>query len=160
MKEMFKNSSIIKNFESFGENKLTQIIEIIRFDCTKNKPVKKELLTSFMPDFYLEKIDIDFKNTVDGRYFGKTKLNTFYIKFFEDKFKMQNIVKNALEEYTMSILKYSDDYNIDLLRRFLYIGEDSLRAEILELYLVLLKSNLILQYITILLNITITNSIT
>ena len=141
MREIFKNDSIIRDFQSFGENKLNQVIEIIKFNCTNSKPIKKELLVSFIPDFYLEKVEADFKTLNDGVYFGKIKLSSFYICFFEDKFKMNQIVQSALEEYTMSIIKYStEDYNIDLLRRFLNIGTDPLRAEVLELYLILLKS--------------------
>jgi len=107
MNEMFKNNSIIKNFENIAENKLAQVIEVIKFKCTDSKPVKRELLISFMTDFYAEKIDIDFKSNIDGKYFGKTKLNQFFIKFFEEKFKLKSIIKNALEEYTMAILQYS-----------------------------------------------------
>lgn len=71
----------------------------------------------------------------------------FFYKFMEEKFKLRKLVKKHCEETILSILEYSSiikidldvDHRIDLIRRFLGIGEDRLSKFVFEIYLVLVK---------------------
>jgi len=68
-------------------------------------------------------------------------MDEFFLKFMKDKFKMSKIVKRNCEQMLMSILKYStEDSRIDLLRKFLGVGEDKIKREILDCYLTVLKN--------------------
>lgn len=59
----------------------------------------------------------------------------------KDKFKHKKIVNKNCEETIYSIMKYSaEDKRVDLNRRFLGIGDDRLRREVLDIYFILLKS--------------------
>jgi len=68
-------------------------------------------------------------------------LDEFFILLMKEKFRMKKIVKKNCEESIAGIMKYSlEDKRIDLSRRFLGIGENKLRIEVLEEYLSLIKS--------------------
>jgi hypothetical protein len=59
----------------------------------------------------------------------------------KEKFKMNAIIKKNTEDSIAGIIKYSnDDKRIDMARKFLGIGENKLRIEIMENYITLLKS--------------------
>lgn len=59
----------------------------------------------------------------------------------KEKFKLTKIVKRNCEQMLMSILKFSqEDNRIDLLRKFLAIGEDKVKREVLDCYLMVLKN--------------------
>jgi hypothetical protein len=74
----------------------------------------------------------------------KTTFDEFFIINMSEKFKLKRIVRKNCEETIAAVLKYSpEDKRVDLFRRFLGIGEDKLRLEILDLFFVLIKSNFI-----------------
>lgn len=59
----------------------------------------------------------------------------------KDKFKLSKIVKKNTEQKILSIINYSSlDHIVNLLRKFLGIGDDKIRREILEYYLITLKN--------------------
>lgn len=59
----------------------------------------------------------------------------------KDKFKLTKIIKRNCEQMLMSVLKYAaEDSRIDLLRKFLGIGDDKIKREILDCYLTVLKN--------------------
>jgi len=92
-----------------------------------------------IPDIYNEKIEIDTRADLEGT--KKIFLDDFLFKYMSEKFKIKKIIKKNLEEVIMSIMKYcKDDHRIDIIRRFLGIGDDIIRREVLDLYLTLLKS--------------------
>lgn len=59
----------------------------------------------------------------------------------KDKFKMTKIINRNCEQSLMSVLKYSgEDKRIDLFRKFLGIGDDKVKRELLDCYLTILKN--------------------
>jgi len=74
---------------------------------------------------------------------GKIKMtfDEFFITYMKDKFKMSKIIKKNTEQMILSIIKYSVlDQRIDLFRKFLGIGDNKIKREILDSYLVTLKN--------------------
>jgi hypothetical protein len=64
----------------------------------------------------------------------------FFIYYMKDKFKMSKIVNNNAEQMILSIIKYSpDDQRIDMFRKFLNIGDDKIKKEIFDCYIIILK---------------------
>lgn len=58
-----------------------------------------------------------------------------------EKFKMSKIISKNVEQLIISLIKYSNqDMRIDFFRRFLRIGENGIKREILDCYLTLLKN--------------------
>jgi hypothetical protein len=93
----------------------------------------------FIPDLYNEKIEGDSKADMEGS--KKLFLDDFLFKYMSEKFKLKKIIKKNTEEIIMTIMKCSkDDVRVDVLRRFLGIGEDKVRREVLDMYLIFLKS--------------------
>lgn len=93
---------------------------------------------SLIAELYVEKIDYDLKHEFEH----KMLFDEFFIFLMKDKFRVKSIVKKNSEESIASIIKYSiEDKRIDIARRFLGIGDNKLRIELLEDYLVLMKSN-------------------
>jgi hypothetical protein len=81
----------------------------------------------------------DSTRELEGKF--KTTLDEFFVFYMKDKFKMSKIIKRNTEQMISSIIKYSSvDTRIDLLRKFLGIGEERTRKEILESYLITLKN--------------------
>ena len=94
---------------------------------------------NFIPEIYNEKLELDSRLDLEGK--SKTTMDDFFLKFMKDKFKMTKITKRNCEQMLMSILLYAgEDNRIDLLRKFLGIGEDKLKSEILDCYLTVLKN--------------------
>lgn len=59
----------------------------------------------------------------------------------QEKFKMSKIINKNIEQLIISLVTYSnEDMRIDYFRRFLRIGENSIRREILDGYLTILKN--------------------
>lgn len=124
---------------------MTNYIERIKYGCSKNKPITKKSLLNLIPEIYNEKIDYDTKSDLSNE--RKMPFDEFFYKFMEEKFKLRKLVKKHCEETILSILEYSSiikidldvDHRIDLIRRFLGIGEDRLSKFVFEIYLVLVK---------------------
>jgi len=94
---------------------------------------------NFIPEIYNEKQELDSKLDIEGKY--KTTMDEFFVNYMKDKFKMSKIVNRNCEQMLMSILKYStEDSRVDLMRKFLGIGDDKIRREILDCYLTVLKN--------------------
>lgn len=94
-------------------------------------------------ELYSEKIDYDLKHELDDH---KMLFDEFFIILMKDKFRMKSIIKKNSEDSIASIIKYSiEDKRIDLARRFLGIGENKLRIEVMEEYFTLLKSKFFLK---------------
>jgi len=63
-----------------------------------------------------------------------------------EKFKLKRIITKNCEETVAAVLKYSpEDKRVDLFRRFLGIGEDKLRLELLDLFFILIKSRFLFK---------------
>jgi hypothetical protein len=57
------------------------------------------------------------------------------------KFKMSKMISKNIEQLIISLIKYSnEDLRIDIFRKFLRIGENRIRREILDCYLTMLKN--------------------
>lgn len=69
-------------------------------------------------------------------------MDEYIIKFLRDKFHLNKIFKRNLEQTIMSIINYSaEDIRIDNMRRFMGLsGEEPLRIQILDCFLILLKN--------------------
>lgn len=58
-----------------------------------------------------------------------------------EKFKLTKIVKKNVEQTLLSIIKYStEDIRIDLLRRFVGVGDSKIQREVLDCFLTMLKN--------------------
>lgn len=94
-------------------------------------------MLNLIADLYNDKIDYDIKHNLDSH---KMLFDEFFVYLMKDRFKMKKIVKRNSEEAIAGILKYSfEDRRIDLARRFLGIGDNKLRIEVLEEYFTLIK---------------------
>jgi len=94
---------------------------------------------NFIPEIYNEKLELDSRLDFEGK--PKKTMDDFFLFFMKEKFKMTKIIKRNCEQMLMSILKYAaEDTRIDLLRKFLGIGDDKVRREILDSYLTVLKN--------------------
>lgn len=68
-------------------------------------------------------------------------MDEFLLKFMKEKFKLTKIVKSNCEKTILSLLKYAgDDIRIDMLRRFIGIGDSKIQREILDCFLIILKN--------------------
>ena len=95
-------------------------------------------LLNIIPELYNDKIEYDTKHELDD---FKIQFDEYFYLYMNDKFKHKKIVNKNCEETIYSIMKYSiDDKRVDLNRRFLGIGDDRLRREVLDIYFILLKS--------------------
>ena len=120
---------------------MTEYIERIKYNCSKNRPISRRSLLYLIPEVYNEKIDDDLKCDAEGK--RRRQFDEFFYLFMKDKFKLEKITKKHCEESLMAIIEYSkEDNRVDLLRRFLGIGEDKLRREILDIFLSLIRSKL------------------
>ncbi len=91
-----------------------------------------------IPELYNEKIDEDVRMDVDGK--RRSPFDVFFYQYMHSKFKLKKITKKHCEEALMSILIFcKEDNRVDLIRRFLGIGDGRLRREILDIYLSLIK---------------------
>lgn len=137
--KMRKNHDLIYIHKRLTTNKLQKFIERIQYDCSKNKPISMKSLMSFLPDLYNEKIENDHQADMDGG--KKLFLDDFLFKYMTEKFKLKRIINKNTEEIIMAVMKYSkEDPRIDLLRRFLGVGDDKIRREVLDMYLTFLKN--------------------
>lgn len=94
---------------------------------------------NFIPEVYNEKLELDSRLDLEGK--PKTTMDEFFLTFMKDKFKMTKIIKRNCEQMLMSILKFAaEDSRIDLIRKFLGIGDDNVKREILDCYLTVLKN--------------------
>jgi len=70
-------------------------------------------------------------------------LDDFLFRYMSEKFKLKKIIKKNTEETIMAVMKYSkEDPRIDVFRRLLGIGDHKIRREVLDIYLILLKSKI------------------
>jgi len=84
-------------------------------------------------------MEYDLKHETDNH---KMLFDEFFIIYMTDKFKMKKIINRNCEDAILAFIKYSnEDKRVDLARRFLGIGEDKLRQELLDLFFILIKSN-------------------
>jgi len=82
---------------------------------------------------------LDSRLDIEGK--NKTTMDDFFLRYMKEKFKMTKIVNRNCEQMLTSILKYStEDSRIDLMRKFLGIGDDKIKREILDSYLTILKN--------------------
>lgn len=71
----------------------------------------------------------------------KITFDEYFILYMKEKFKLKKIIKSNCENFIAALLKYcQEDKRIDLARRFLGIGDDRIRPQLLDIYFVLLKS--------------------
>jgi hypothetical protein len=139
-RKMVRNHDLVVFQKRITQNKLTEFIEKIQYCYSKNKPISKRSIISLIPELYSEKIDLDLKYELAG--VNKMLMDDFFYKYFKDKFKLNKIIKKNCEQTILAVVKFSnEDPRIDLLRKFLGIGEGKIRREVLDVYLALIKSN-------------------
>ena len=81
----------------------------------------------------------DAKLEMEGLF--KTTMDEFFMSFVKDKFKLSKIIKKQCEQTIISVMKNSaEDFRIDLFRKFLGLGEDKIKREVLDCYLSILKN--------------------
>ena len=92
-----------------------------------------------IPELYNEKINLDLKYDAESK--KRKQLDEFFYDYMAEKFKLKKFIKKHSESSLMAIIEYSkEDDRVDLIRRFLGIGDTKLRREILDIYLSLLRS--------------------
>ena len=96
----------------------------------------KQSVLNLIPELYHEKMESDSILDVEG--FNRLTFNEFFCVFMKGKFKL---IKTNTEQAVLSILKYSvEDQRIDMLRKFLGIGEGKIQREVMDCYFTLLKN--------------------
>lgn len=137
--KMRRNHDVIVIHKRLTTNKLREYIDRIEYQITKNKPLTLKSVLNFIPDLYNDKLEHDTRAEVESS--NKMFFDEFLFKYMREKFKLKKIIKKNTEEFIMGIMKYArEDSRIDLLRRFLGIGDDKIRREVLDVYLALLKN--------------------
>jgi hypothetical protein len=136
---ILRNHEIIVYQKRLNKNKLAHFIEKIRNNKTKYTALSKKSLLNLIPEIYNEKSEIDIKSDMEGT--RKLLMDEFIYKFMCDKFKMNKIIKRNCEQTIMAIIKYSiEDSRVDLIRKFMGVGDDKIRREVLDVYLNILKN--------------------
>ena len=93
-------------------------------------------LLNIIPELYSDKIERDLNCSEHKMLFDE-----FFLFYMKEKFKLKKIIHRNCEETIYSIIKHSqEDDRIDLARRFLGIGDEKLRGELLDIYFIILKS--------------------
>lgn len=140
MNKLIKNSESIKLYKSLNKNKLQSFIDNIKFECTIEKPLCLKSLLNLIADVYSEKISQD--NTLEKLSSQSTKkFDVFFHDYMEKKFKIKNTIKKHCIESILSIIKYSnEDDRVNIFRKFLAIGDKQTHQEMVDIYLILLKS--------------------
>ncbi len=137
--KMEKNHEIVIFQKRLSQNKLSHFVEKIKYNFSKQKPFSLKSMLNLIPEIYSEKIDDDNKCELEGR--RKILMDDYFYRYITKKFKLSKIIKKNCEQTIMSIFKYSsEDSRVDLFRKFLGIGDDKIRREILDNYLIILKN--------------------
>jgi hypothetical protein len=137
--KMQKNHEIVIYQKRLSQNKLSHFIEKIKYNFSKQKPFSLKSMLNLIPEIYNEKIEDDNKCDLEGR--RKLLMDDFFYQYITKKFKLSKIIKKNCEQTIMTIFKYcSEDNRVDLFRKFLGIGDDRIRREILDNYLIILKN--------------------
>ena len=84
---------------------MTNFIDKIKYNCSKNKPISLKSLLYLIPEVFNEKIDSDYKLDSENR--GRLQFDDFFYKFMEKKFKMKKLINKHIEETILSVVKYS-----------------------------------------------------
>lgn len=114
-------------------------IEKIKFGCSKQTPISKKSLLGLIPEIINEKIEADIIADIDGLH--RMTLDEFLLKFLKDKLKLTKIAKKNCEKILLSILKYAtEDIRIDIIRRFIGLGDSKIEREVLDCFLNILKN--------------------
>jgi hypothetical protein len=101
--------------------------------------MSKMSLLSLICEIINEKIQLDNKYDVMERF--HLNLDDFFMKYFKEKFKLSKIVKKNCQQSLISFIKHSpDDFRIDNFRKFLGVGSQRTRTEIVAGYFSLLKN--------------------
>lgn len=120
-------------------------MEKIKFNYSSEKALNKKHLLNLIQEIYTEKIHLDNRHDLSNLF--HMHLDEFLIKFLREKFRLKKIFKRNCEKTVLSIIKYSkEDIRIDNFRRFLGLGDNRLRTDVLDCYLLLLK-NIPVSYI-------------
>ena len=91
-----------------------------------------------IPELYSEKINSDVHKDLEGRM--RLNFDEFVYNFIQNRFKLKKLIKKNCEELILSIIEWGGkDNRVNLLRQFLGCGENTLRREILDIYLSLIK---------------------
>jgi hypothetical protein len=136
--KMKLNNDILKNQNRLVKNKLINYIENIKYNNCRENPISKKSLLSLIAELYSEKIEND--NKCEAKEIFKLSLDEYFYLFISEKFKLSKIIKRNCQQTLLAIFKYAEeDPRINLFRKFLGVGEDKYRREILDNYLILIK---------------------
>jgi hypothetical protein len=140
LRRMEINNDLVVYQKRLSRNKLNHVIEKIKYNHIKYKPLPEKTLLALIPELYNEKMDLDLRHDLENR--KRIFFDEFLYKYFDMKFKISKIIKKNIEQTILSVVKYSsEDHRIDLFRRFLNLTEgDRIRREILDCYLTILKN--------------------
>lgn len=86
-------------------NKLSNYIDRVRFNVSKEKYISKKSLLYLIPEVYNEKFYSDNRLETEKR--NKLQLDQFFYDLMNHKFKLRKLVKKHCEETIMSIYQYS-----------------------------------------------------
>jgi hypothetical protein len=140
MNKLIKNSESISLYKSLNTNKLQSFFDKIKFDCSTEKPLSYKSLLNLIADVYGEKISQDNKLEKLSST-CKKKFDVFFYEYMEEKFKIKKTIKKHCIETILSVIKYANEDNrVNIFRKFLAIGDKQTHQEIVEIYIVLLKS--------------------
>lgn len=132
-----KNTDVIEIHKRLTINKIDDFLLRIKYKCSKYFPLSKTSLLKLIPELIHEKKESD--EECEKISTSKLFFSEFFVKYFIDKFKLKKIIQQNTEETIMAILKYSsEDKRIDYFRRFLSIGSDPIRREVLDIFLIIL----------------------
>jgi len=103
--KMVKNHESVLYYKNLNSDLLRDSIEKVKFHCSTAKSISKETLLGYISDFYCDKINYDFRNSLLGPN-QKAKFNDIIYHYMKEKFNIHNVIKIHCEEVILSTIKY------------------------------------------------------
>lgn len=137
---------MLKNHENANYSKtvkrnclMRDYIDNVMFSTAVFAPISLSSLQNLIVDVYEAKLQNDYHN--DLKKHQRMYFDEFFELFMKERLKIDSVVKDCSEKAISSIIKYSrSNFQIDLFKRFLCIGELKIRRQALDIYLVILNA--------------------
>ncbi len=139
--KLLKNNDIVSDYKKLKHTKLSDIIESIRFKAVKASPLSKESILSLIPEILNVKRSFEISNSNNNDEFVYKQFDEFFFNYMKSKFKLRKITSKHIAECILALLNYSkEDKRIDLFRRFLKVGNYSIKSEVVDALLIILQN--------------------
>lgn len=136
-------ASNIKKLKNAENNRLDKYLERISFDIVKPKGITLKSLLNLISELYNDRIESDFDHLIRLK-IDNISFDRFFYNYMLDKFKLKKLTDKNIEEVIKSVLVFAqEDERVNIFRKFLCIGDDGYRKEILEYYLLIIKGKIL-----------------